>query len=143
MTKSLSDKFPNEFPVNQEGLKALETKFERLSGDIKIGAYVLEAEEEASQSMDTLHVTIKPSEKNSTSSIESMRFDFQERSNDEYSSPSTVRFKIRTKEGKTLVGSHDVQASAFLGKVLKIGRETVEAATPERAAIDVIKNLKL
>jgi len=142
MTKSLSDKFPsNEFPVDKEGLKALQEKFERISGSINIGSYVLEAEEENSQSMDTLHVTIRPSEGNSASSIESMQFDFQERSKD--SSPSTVRFKIKTKEGKTLVGSYDVQASAFLEKVLKIGREKVETERPEGVALDVIKNLKL
>ena len=151
MSQSLSDKFPsNEFFMNEEALKELEQQFKSLCEKVEAGQYVVNAEENASPT-STLHVVIKPSEQNTASSIESMTFNFLMKrvGSGDFDSQeilSVNNYQIKTKEGKTLLGSRDtVISGSLLSDVWHLGRAKIEddKNAPQRALLEVIKGIKL
>ena len=149
MSQSITNKFPTkEIHVDAEGLKALEAQFKGLGEKVKAGDYVVTAKEVSSPgdghgTVDSvLDIVIKPSVDNRISSIESMTFKFVD---DGYNQITRVTFKIKTTDRKSLTGSHQGGVHGFLDDMRKIGREKIAAdrCAPAKAAIDVIKSIKL
>jgi hypothetical protein len=148
MAKSLRAKFSKNIHVDEDALKVLTEQFRDLSEKVKAGDYVVTAKEQSSpgdghNTIDSvLDVVIKPSAQNSASSIQSMTFKFD---HDGYQGTTYINFKIKTKDGKTLSGSHYGHVLGLLEEAQKLGLEKVAQAeyAPQRKAIEAIKNIKL
>jgi len=154
MTKPLRDKFPSkEINADDSILDVLNEQFKDLAEKVKSGDYVVRAKDKGRYWGDrdlgesSLNVTLKPSAKNTGSSIEVMTFNFLEKVHGgKFDQGITItKFKIKTTDGKTISSSYSGDVYGFLEMVRKLGREKIaqDERAPSQAAIDAIKSIKL
>jgi FAD synthase len=155
MANTLSDKFPaNEFHIDEEGMNILALEFKSLAALVKAGAYVVEAKGNADADPEVegvfLSVVIKPSAQNSTSSIETMAFEFKREIGERGARPIVATTNIKTKDGKHLSNVHELTTSyakevnLFLPAIMELGQKKIQydGKAPQRAVLDIIKNIK-